>query len=113
MPWQDFSMSLPIASGMNLATRSFRSQLVASRVMISVIFLRIWRICESTKQEVMVEPLDGDISMHTQISTTSLSARSATGLGRLDNKAPAETQHQPQGYRQAVYLYKNRAAARV
>lgn len=44
MPWHDFSMSLPMDSGISLATRSFRSQLVASRVMISVIFLRIWRI---------------------------------------------------------------------
>ncbi len=41
MPWHDFSMSLPMDSGISLATRSFRSQLVASRVMISVIFLRI------------------------------------------------------------------------
>lgn len=37
-------MSLPIASGMNLATRSLRSQLVASRVMISTILRRMERI---------------------------------------------------------------------
>jgi len=44
MPWQLFSISLPMASGMNLATSSFRSQLVASRDMISTIRLRMLRI---------------------------------------------------------------------
>ena len=34
----------PMASGMNLPTSSFRSQLLASRVMISTILRRIWRI---------------------------------------------------------------------
>jgi hypothetical protein len=37
-------MSLPMASGMNLATRSLRSQLLASRDMMSTIFLRMARI---------------------------------------------------------------------
>lgn len=38
-------MSLPMASGMNLATRSLRSQEEASRAMISIILRRMERTC--------------------------------------------------------------------
>ena len=41
-------MSAPMASGMNLPTSSFRSQALASRVMISTILRRIcliWLVC--------------------------------------------------------------------
>lgn len=45
MEWQDFSISRPITSGINFWTKSFNVPLVASFAMISVILLRIWRIC--------------------------------------------------------------------
>ncbi len=39
-------MSLEMDSGMSLATSSLRSVVLASRVMMSTIFLRMARICE-------------------------------------------------------------------
>jgi hypothetical protein len=46
MPWVDFSISRPITSGISLWVSWERVQLVASRWMISVIFLRMARIWE-------------------------------------------------------------------
>ena len=44
MPCADFSISRPMTSGMSLVVSWERVQLEASRVMISVIFLRMARI---------------------------------------------------------------------
>ena len=46
MPWVLFSISRPMTSGINLVVSCERVQELASRCMMSVIFLRIALICE-------------------------------------------------------------------
>lgn len=43
--WQAFSMSFPMLTVVSLLTTSFKSLVCTSRVMISILFFRIWRTC--------------------------------------------------------------------
>lgn len=54
MPWDDFSISRPMTSGINLVVSWLRVQALASRCMMSIIFFLIARIWEEAAYVVFL-----------------------------------------------------------